>query len=369
MMRLPWTLSLYIGRQYLFSVLFMLAILMGIAGLLDSVELLRRTANKEAVTFAVTLEMLFFKFPAMAEMLLPFAGLIGGMTALSRLTRTHELIVARAAGVSVWQFMAPAFLTMFLLGTVFIMAFNPLSAVMAARYEKLEAKYLSGRVSLLEVSPSGLWLRQVEEGDVEEKEHIIHALSVADQGMRLTQVTIFSFDKHAQFINRVDADEAVLEQGFWHVKNVLLTRPGEPAERMPEKILKTELTVAQLQDSFASPDTLSFWALPSFIRALEAAGFSALRHKLHWYVVLTTPFMLCAMAFLAAAFSLRMPRRGKIKGLIVGGVFTGFLLYFTTDIIHALGLSGSIPIPLAAFAPSIIIMFIGASTLLHLEDG
>lgn len=184
MMRLPWTLSLYIGRQYLFSVLFMLAILMGIAGLLDSVELLRRTANKEAVTFAVTLEMLFFKFPAMAEMLLPFAGLIGGMTALSRLTRTHELIVARAAGVSVWQFMAPAFLTMFLLGTVFIMAFNPLSAVMAARYEKLEAKYLSGRVSLLEVSPSGLWLRQVEEGDVEEKEHIIHALSVADRSAR-----------------------------------------------------------------------------------------------------------------------------------------------------------------------------------------
>lgn len=368
-MRLPFTLSVYIGRQYLFSVLFMLAVLMGIAGLLDSVELLRRTASKEAATFAVTMEMLFFKFPAMAEKLLPFAGLIGGMLALSRLTRSHELIVARAAGVSVWQFMAPAFITMMLLGTFFVMAFNPLSAVMAARYEKLEAKYLSGRISLLEVSPSGLWLRQVEEGNLEEKEHIIHALSVADQGMRLTHVTIFTFDENAQFLNRVDADEAVLEQGYWHVKNVLLTRPGQPAERMPEKILKTQLTVAQLQDSFASPDTLSFWALPSFIKALEAAGFSALRHKLHWYAVLATPFMLCAMAFLAAAFSLRLPRRGGTKGMIVAGVFTGFLLYFLTDIVHALGLSGSIPIQLAAFSPSIIIMFIAAATLLHMEDG
>lgn len=369
MPRLPLTLSLYIGRQYLYSVLFMLVALMMIAGLLDSVELLRRSASKEAATFAVTLEMLFFKFPSMAEKLLPFAGLIGGMMALSRLTRTHELIVARAAGVSVWQFMAPAFLTMFLLGSLFVAAYNPVSAVMAARFEKLEAKYIAGRSSLLEVSPSGLWLRQVEDGDVVEKEHIIHALSVSDQGERLAHVTVFSFDKDAQFLNRIDAKEAILEKGFWRVKQVLLTRPGQPAERMEEKILKTDLTVAHIQDSFASPTTLSFWELPEFIRALEAAGFSALRHKLHWYVLASTPFMLCAMCFLAAAFSLRMPRRGGTKVMIAAGVFTGFLLYFLTDIIYAFGLSGSIPVVLAAFSPSFIIMLIGGATLLHLEDG
>jgi lipopolysaccharide export system permease protein len=368
-LRLPLTLSLYIGRQYLYSVLFMLAVLMVIAGLLDAVELLRRGASKEAATFGVTLEMLFFKFPAMAEKLLPFAGLIGGMTALSRLTRTHELIVARAAGVSVWQFMAPAFLTMFLLGTLFVAVYNPLSAVMAARYEKLESKYLVGRSSLLEVSPSGLWLRQLEDTDAEEKEHIIHALSVFDQGKRLAHVTIFSFDANAQFLNRIDAKEAILEKGFWRVKEMLMTRPGKPAERMHEKILNTELTVAHIQDSFASPTTLSFWELPAFVKALEAAGFSALRHKLHLYVLASTPFMLCAMCFLAAAFSLRLPRRGGTKFMIAAGVFTGFLLYFLTDLIYAFGLSGSIPVALAAFSPSLIIMFVGGAALLHLEDG
>lgn len=369
MPRLPFTLSFYIGRQYLFSVLFMLMVLMTIAGLLDSVELLRRGATKEGVTFGITMQMMFFKFPNMAEKLLPFASLIGGMVALSRLTRTHELIVARAAGVSVWQFLFPAFVAMFGLGLVFMTVLHPVSAVMAARFEKLESKYLAGRASLLEVSPSGLWLRQVEEGDVEEKEHIIHALSVFDQGMKLSQVTIFSFDKNAQFINRVDAQEAVLEKGFWRVKKVLLTRPGQPPERMPQKILKTELTVGQIQDSFASPRTLSFWALPSFINALEAAGFSAIRHKIYWYVLLCTPLTLCSMVFLAAVFSLRLHRRGGTKGLIAAGVFTGFLLYFVTDIIQALGLSGSIPPVMAAFSPSVIIIFVAGSLLLHMEDG
>ena len=35
------------------------------------------------------------------------------------------------------------------------------------------------------------------------------------------------------------------------------------------------LTTGQIQDSFASPMTLSFWQLPSFIHTLEKAGFSA----------------------------------------------------------------------------------------------
>lgn len=368
-MRLPWTLSFYVGRQYFLSVLFTLLALMAIAGLLDAVELIRRSASKETVGFGTVLEMLFFKLPGLTEKLVPFAGLIGGMIALQRLTRTHELIVARAAGVSVWQFMMPALVSMLLFGLVFVMAYNPVAATMLSRFEKMEMKYFSGRSSMLTVSPSGLWLRQVEEGARHEKEHIIHALSISEQGMRLSHVTIFTFDENAHFLNRIDAETATLENGYWLVKDALVTIPGKPAQRLPMKVLDTDLTVSQIQDSFASPHTLSFWQLPSFIRSLEAAGFSALRHKLHWHVIFSTPFMLCAMAFLAAAFSLRMPRRGRARTLVVAGIFSGFLFFFISDIIHALGLSGSLPVQAAAWSPTIIVMLIGGAVLLHMEDG
>lgn len=368
-MRLPFTLSLYIGRQYFLSVLFTLLALLAIAGLLDGVELIRRTASKEAVSFGTVLEMFFFKTPAMAERLLPFAGLIGGMIALQRLTRTHELIVARAAGVSVWQFMMPALLSMLLFGFVFVMAYNPVAATMLARYDKLELKYLSGRTSMLTVSPSGLWLRQLEEGKKQEKEHIIHALSIADQGMRLRHVTIFTFDDKTQFLSRIDADSATLESGHWMVRDALVTVPGEPAKRVPVKTLDTALTVEQIQDSFAEARTLSFWALPGFIRSLEVAGFSALKHKLQWHVLFSMPFMLCAMAFLAAAFSLRLPRRGGQRTLVVAGIFAGFLFFFLSNIVNALGLSGSLPVAAAAWAPTLIVILVAGAVLLHMEDG
>src|SRR3546814_12939731 len=68
-----------------------------------------------------------------------------------------------------------------------------------------------------------------------------------------------------------------------------------PAERRESYRLETSLTMEQIRESFASPETLSFWSLPRFIETLEAAGFSAVRHQLHWHTILATPLLLCSM--------------------------------------------------------------------------
>lgn len=367
--RLPFILSYYIGRQYLITVVLVLLGLWVVAGLLDGVELIRRAASRQNVPLSIVLELMLFKWPSMLEKLLPYSVLIGGMAALSRLTKSHELVVARSAGVSVWQFMTPALIAMVLLGTVVTTVYNPIASTMFSRFEKLEVKYLTNRASMLAVSSSGLWLRQVEDDSDAEAEHIIHALKISEQGMKLTQVTIFTFDKSGHFIKRIDADNATLESGYWLVQNALITVPGEPATRKAVYVLDTALTVAQIQDSFASPRTLSFWELPGFIKALEQAGFSALRHKLHWYVVSLTPLMMCALAFIGAAFSLRMHRKGGVRLLMVAGVAIGFMLFFISDIVFALGLSGSLPVLLAAWIPTGVMLLVGIATLLHLEDG
>jgi lipopolysaccharide export system permease protein len=55
--------------------------------------------------------------------------------------------------------------------------------------------------------------------------------------------------------------------------------------------------------------------------------------------------------------------------LLVSGVAAGFLLYFLSDIVVALGLSAKIPVLLAAWTPAGISTIFGISMLLHLEDG
>ena len=60
--------------------------------------------------------MSFLRTPAIAEKVLPFVMLGAAMIALVNLTRRLELVVARSAGVSVWQFLTPIVVLAILLG-------------------------------------------------------------------------------------------------------------------------------------------------------------------------------------------------------------------------------------------------------------
>lgn len=364
-MRLSSTLSVYFGRQFLIGVAIVFLLFIATIFIFDTVELLRRGASKEQADFAVLLQMSFFKLPFMAQKSVPFAVLVGAMLAFTRLTRHHELVVARAAGVSVWQFMLPAVIIAFLGGVVLVTVYNPLAAAMVARYEQMEATYLKGRPSLLAVSSSGLWLRQ---GNGTEQS-VIHARRVTEPAMILNDVTIFLFEANDRFVGRIDADSAKLGNGYWDIRNAVMTGPDQPARFRDGYRLATSLTMAQIQDSFASPETLSFWALPGFIDVLEKAGFSAVKHRIHFYSLLAGPLLLCAMVVIAASFSLRFTRRGGTGLLIAAGVLTGFVLYFLSDLVLALGLSGKIPPQLAAWTPAGVSTLAGVAMLFRLEDG
>lgn len=368
-MRVPLTLSLYIGRCFALSILYALLGLGVLILVIDGIELIRRTSGNEVISSVIVAEMVLLRLPYHLDKLLPFAVLIGGMVALTRLTRTQELVIARAAGVSVWQFLAPALLTALAMGIFFITIFSPISSAMLMRYEHLEGRHFENRASLLSVSSSGLWLRQVEDKNPQVSEHIIYALRISQSDMSFSNVVIFSFDRDKKFAFRLDAAKATLEPGRLYLHDVTRSFPGKPPEKLDSLSLPTELQLSQIQDSFASPETMSFWHLPSFINMLEKAGFSALRHKLYWQGMLAKPVLLCGMILVAALFSLRLPRRGKIGILMVAGVVTGFSFHFFNDLVQALGAAGSLPIGFAAWSPAFLMLGIGTATLLHLEDG
>jgi lipopolysaccharide export system permease protein len=366
------TLPLYIARQFLRSIMIALGGLMTLVLLLDTIELTRRTSGKSGVNFGGVMEMALMKAPEMIMRILPFAVLIGVMMTLSRLTRSSELVAARAAGISVWQFLRPGWVVTLSIGVLFVTVFNPIASAMLSRYEQLEARYISGKSSVLSLSSSGLWLRDFEPPSTDKgavQERIFHAQGLDQQAMTLQRVIIFEYGAESQFLGRFDAKTARLNEGYWELRDAAFSQPGKPAEIIPELSLSTELTLEQIQDSFASPETLSFWELPAFIALLEEAGFSAIRHKLHFQVTLALPLLLIAMVFIGASFSLRNPRRGRIALLITGGIISGFLIYFFSDLIHAMGLSGSIPLILAAWVPPFATLLIGIWMMLHLEHG
>ena len=363
-LRLSPTLSGYIARQYLMWYLGFLFGLVGVIVLVSTVDRLDRLANKDA-PLTVVYEMVFLKLPFLSQEVMPFTLLFAGLACFWRLTRSHELVVTRAAGISVWQILIPVLGVALLVGVLTVTVLNPVASVLLGRFEQLEAKYIHNQSSTLSVSRQGLWLRQADP----DGQSVIHARRVTGTSMTLHDVIIFRFADRDRFVGRIDAARAVLRPGAWQVFEAWVSSPGTRARFAERLEIPTELTREKILDSFAPPETISFWNLPGFIELLENAGFSATRHKLQLHRLLATPLLFAAIILLAVSFSLRPQRRGRVGLVIFGGALTGFLLYFVSNLVFALGLSGKIPVVLAAWTPAGITLMLGVATLLHLEDG
>lgn len=364
-MKLSGTLSLYFGKQFLLWVLGTFFAIMCVVYLLDSIELLRRGADKDAATLGLMLQMAAYKSPQMGQTILPFATLFGAMLAFTRMTRTNELVVARAAGVSVWQFLLPALIIAFMIGVFKITVFNPIASVMTAKYEALDSKILRNEGNFLSLTSGGLWLRE----QTSTGHFVLHATGVGTDGASLSGLMILFFKGEDDFVERVDAATATLKTGFWQMNDVIVTSKDAVPQHRAIYRLPTALTLENIQDSFSPPETMSFWELPKFISILESAGFSAVRHRLYWHALLASPLLLCSMVLIAATFSLRLTRRGGALLSVTAGLFTGFFLYFSSDLVFALGLSARIPEVLAAWTPATVTALLGCASLLHLEDG
>lgn len=364
-MRLSWTLSRYFGLQLLGGIAAIFVLFMGLIFLGSMAELMRRTSGNSDVNFSTLMMMAGLQLPALTERALPFAVMFGALWSYIRLGRNHELVVIRASGVSVWQFLVPGIAIALLIGITAVGVYNPISASFTLRFEQVEAKFLRGQASLLAVSPSGLWLRQADPRG----QSVIHALRASNQGTDLEDVIIFLYEGGDTFAGRIDAASAKLRDGYWEMTDVTRTGPNQQQQFLASDRLVTSLTLERIQDSFASPETMSFWDLPNFINVLEEAGFSAVRHRLHWNALLAMPLMLCAMILIAATFSLRASTRSGIAMVVLGALVTGFVLYFLTDLALALGRTGSLPVLLSAWTPAGVSILLGVSLLLHLEDG
>ena len=133
--------------------------------------------------------------------------------------------------------------------------------------------------------------------------------------------------------------------------------------------MQTHLTTQDVEDSFASPATMSFWHLPGYIQTLEETGFDASALRVHYHNLLSQPLFFVAMILLAAIVSMRPPRQRQGLFLFGSGVFMGFVVFFMSSFLQALGASQQLPVVLAAWSPALICFMLGISAVINLEDG
>ncbi len=209
------TLGRYFAGRFVVSALGVFISIFVLLVLVDYIEMVRKTSGLASASPIMVAETSLFRVPQLLEKMMPFCVLIGAMTCYLALSRRLELVVARAAGVSAWQFIAPALASAIMLGVLATVAYNPMSANLRELSKRMEAELFGGTPGGGVQDASGFWINQINaDGQV-----IMNAARSEHQGVRLTGLTLFRFDTGGQFRERIEAREATLEDGYWLFKN------------------------------------------------------------------------------------------------------------------------------------------------------
>ena len=363
-MKISSTLSAYLARNYFFHFMVLLIGLMGLIYFFDTVELLRRASKFDDIPMALVFKMGLLKLPEVTQTIFPFAILFSAIFTFWHLTQKLELIIVRAAGFSALHFLLPIVAVAVLAGVIQMTVINPVGALMLSHYEKMENKHLKRQKSNITLFKDGLWLRQ----DTKQGYAIVHSTSIAQPNWTLKNISGFFFDNEDNLLSRLNAKSGTLEDKRWHFHNAVIHDQFNEKTDITDFYLDTHLTQQDVEDSFASPETVAFWKLPSHIRTLEESGFNPSRLQVHYHVLLARPLMLAAMVLIAAGVAMRLPRSGSAFLFIITGVFIGMAIFFTSSFMQALGTSQQIPIILASWSPALLSLLFGVSLILHLEE-
>ena len=359
------TLARYFSIRFAKWILGLFLLVASLIFLFDFLELLRRTADKEAFTVGRAVAMSLFRVPSLIEQAIPFATLFGAMAAFVGLSRKLELVVSRAAGISVWQFSAPAIATAFAIGVFAVAVFNPFSAFLKEKSDEIGIVLFGKEQRVVLQTTGAVWLRQ----NGADGESVLHAHYALDKGAHLVGVTVYTFDADGHYLQRIDAEDAKLGDGSWTMTNATVNRLGADPETFKSYILSTYLDPVQVRQALTAPDTISVWELPAFIELAEHAGLPAYQYRLQYQMLLSRPLLLVAMVLVAATVSLGFSRFGGAGRMILGGIVAGFVLYVVTEFAKGLGGAGIVPPSLAAWAPGVIATLLGFTVLLYREDG
>jgi lipopolysaccharide export system permease protein len=359
------TLGRYFAGRFVMAAIGVFASIFLLLVLVDYIEMVRKTSGLASASAIMVAETSLFRVPQLLEKMTPFCILIGAMTCYLALSRRLELVVARAAGVSAWQFISPALACALVLGVLATTVYNPMSANLRELSKRMEAELFGNVPGGGLQDASGFWINQA----TSDGQAIINAARSEQQGVRLTGLTVFRFDSNSQFKERIEAREATLQDGHWLFKGVRRFTLDSPPVDQETFVLPTSLTAAQVRNSFSTPETVSFWQLPSYIRSSESSGFATAGYRLQYHKLIAQPFLLAAMVMLAASVSLRFFRFGGVQKMVLSGVGSGFLLYVLSKITEDLSKAELMNPIAAAWLPVCVGGLTGFLALLYQEDG
>lgn len=358
------TLNLYLLRRFVVWLLVTSVVFLALATLGDSFETSKLAARANEGGFGA-LYLSSLRLPLLYLDLLPFIFLFSTVICLIRLSESRELVVIRAAGVSVWQFLLPFIAAALIIGAAMVAFLEPYGTGALNQYRQIENQLSNGN-NQAAISANGIWLRE----NNPEANFILKAEKIINlEQQHFAGLTLHMIDATGRFSERIEAKRGRLVDNQWLLKEVRIIRPDQPVERRANMRFASQLGPDNLRLSFSPPDSITVWQLGDYIETARAAGSNVTGHQVRLHTMMSLPLMLVSMVLVAACFSLPTSRILSVGNTIGMAVLVGFAVYIGNDFVNSLGGQEVVTPLLAGWSTPIVAGLLASRYLLGAEDG
>jgi len=316
-------LNQYIARTVIGAVSMVLLVIVSLDAIAALVDQLGELEGK--YNFIEALAYVGLTLPGRIYSNIPLSSLVGCLVGLGILASSSELVVMRAAGVSVaqitWAVMKP------------VLLFIALSVALGEYVTPLTDQIADSRRAIAQgdkkalESRHGLWNRDGNE--------FMHFNAVLPNG-RLYGVTRYQFDDNGQLTASSFAQTAIFQGDHWleeEGKESLITADGIQVHQYDWRRWDTELSPKLLNVLVLTPDALSIQNLYSYAQYLQQQELDSSEYWLAFWKKLLQPLATASLVLIAVSFIFGPLREVTMGQRIFTGVIVGIVFRTSQDLL------------------------------------
>lgn len=356
------TLVQYLTKQFVKQFLLSSAVVVFILCITNAFDVLKIFKDID-LTIGDFWKLIIFRIPYFFGEVITLICFVSTFLFIRNISRHHELVVVLGSGVPIWRVFAGPVLSVALIGILALVVINPMGTYGLQSYGRLESKLRDDSNSSFIISRAGIFFFE----KFVDSNRVIQAKSIDANTKFLSDVTVLMVDERNNFMKRVDAKKATLDQGkFTLEKPVVNFR--DTHESLDELVLPTKLSVDNLMQRFSPPETIFIWNLNHVMKNFTRSGLIVTKYQIHYYKQLFKPLAMIAMTLIGCWFvSLNMRDNSSARAAIYGLV-VGVCSYFFLEIsVRMLVYSGLAPL-LATLLPILFIILISNFVILHFQE-
>ena len=342
-------LKRYVAKVVAFAILTVLLVIVSldaISGLVDQLGDFRKNYDFFAAIFYVLLYI-----PSSVYDYLPLSILIGCLVGLGVLASSSELVVMRAAGVSVsriiWLVMRPS-LVFIVLGALI----GEFVAPYTDQYADSRKALAQGHQSALQ-SKRGVWNREGDE--------YMHFNAVLPNG-KLYGITRYRFAENGKLVEASFVDSAIFQGDYWFEQDGIVTHFAENRVWRSEfatRRWRTEVSPALLNVLVLEVDALPMQRLHTYAAYLKKQNVDASEYRLAFWQKALQPLATASLVMIAISFILGPLRQVTMGFRVFAGVLVGLIFQTSQKLLGPTSIILGFPPMFAVLIPIIVCVFFG----------